>query len=467
MSSPCLSGGGRTYGFDLEIVKSSSTSSTRTSHTSSPSSTISESSNSPLAISTRKPRTTRKRPNQTYNEAAALLSSAYPNVFSSKHLTKSSKFTKPHDNSILLDQSPDLLLPLRVFDNSGFLLHQPIQEKPRFGNESKVANLRDKSSCQSSGEVDFHGNSMELCDGFDEEFDAESILDEEIEEGIDSIMGNLSVGNEMVDEVPNGISPSYGHDGGQTNSWYGNSMEYNFGGKSQFGHGMAMRRGVRALRQVDEGNWWHFPFVDMLQISPRLNTSSTTTTTTAAATRNANGSNSPDCNSIPKPKPKSKLKMKSNSSSEKKKKKLEKVEMPAVVEMKNEELEEENPIKENSIPQSNQRLILKLNYDNVLKAWSDRGSPFSEETMGSAEGTDVSARLAQIDLFSENGMREASVLRYKEKRRTRLFSKKIRYQVRKVNADQRPRMKGRFVRRPNPSTSSDEHEERKKKTFKL
>lgn len=39
------------------------------------------------------------------------------------------------------------------------------------------------------------------------------------------------------------------------------------------------------------------------------------------------------------------------------------------------------------------------------------------------------------------GPREASVLRYKEKRRTRLFSKKIRYQVRKVNADRRPRIK--------------------------
>lgn len=51
------------------------------------------------------------------------------------------------------------------------------------------------------------------------------------------------------------------------------------------------------------------------------------------------------------------------------------------------------------------------------------------------------ARLAQIDLFSESGVREASVMRYKEKRRTRLFSKKIRYQVRKVNADRRPRMK--------------------------
>ncbi|EEF42285.1 hypothetical protein RCOM_1709850 [Ricinus communis] len=43
--------------------------------------------------------------------------------------------------------------------------------------------------------------------------------------------------------------------------------------------------------------------------------------------------------------------------------------------------------------------------------------------------------------------REASVLRYKEKRQTRLFSKKIRYQVRKLNADKRPRLKGRFIKR--------------------
>lgn len=46
-----------------------------------------------------------------------------------------------------------------------------------------------------------------------------------------------------------------------------------------------------------------------------------------------------------------------------------------------------------------------------------------------------------------DGEREARVLRYKEKRRTRLFSKKIRYEVRKLNAEQRPRIKGRFVKR--------------------
>lgn len=45
-----------------------------------------------------------------------------------------------------------------------------------------------------------------------------------------------------------------------------------------------------------------------------------------------------------------------------------------------------------------------------------------------------------------DGGREARVLRYREKRRTRLFSKKIRYEVRKLNAEKRPRIKGRFVK---------------------
>jgi hypothetical protein len=48
------------------------------------------------------------------------------------------------------------------------------------------------------------------------------------------------------------------------------------------------------------------------------------------------------------------------------------------------------------------------------------------------------------DCYSGGGRREASLLRYKEKRRARLFSKKIRYEVRKLNAEQRPRMKVSF-----------------------
>lgn len=46
---------------------------------------------------------------------------------------------------------------------------------------------------------------------------------------------------------------------------------------------------------------------------------------------------------------------------------------------------------------------------------------------------------------SKMGQREASVLRYKEKRQSRLFAKRIRYEVRKLNAEKRPRMKVIFT----------------------
>ena len=39
------------------------------------------------------------------------------------------------------------------------------------------------------------------------------------------------------------------------------------------------------------------------------------------------------------------------------------------------------------------------------------------------------------------GDRKERVLRYREKRRNRLFSKKVRYEVRKINAERRPRIK--------------------------
>lgn len=220
----------------------------------------------------------------------------------------------------------------------------------------------------------------EFPSNYEIEFDAESILDEEIEAGVDSIMGNLS-----VDEFNTNASCYY--DGGK-------GMGFEFG----------VRSGVRALRpHVDDGDWWRFPTVDVVAISPKFKT-------------------------VP-------------VSTEKKKKKKKKIENLSTEPESNSQL----PEAEEKPPNSG--LLLKLNYDNIMSTWSDRGSPFSEECPGSE--FDVSARLAQIDLFSDNGVREASVLRYKEKRRTRLFSKKIRYQVRKVNADRRPRMKGRFVRRPN------------------
>ncbi|CAK7330441.1 unnamed protein product [Dovyalis caffra] len=91
-------------------------------------------------------------------------------------------------------------------------------------------------------------------------------------------------------------------------------------------------------------------------------------------------------------------------------------------------------------------LNLNLNYQEVLDAWSDRGPLLADDySLSMASNGNY---MGEVPVMEEDRTRrEASVLRYKEKRQTRLFSKKIRYQVRKLNADKRPRLKGRFVKR--------------------
>lgn len=125
-----------------------------------------------------------------------------------------------------------------------------------------------------------------------------------------------------------------------------------------------------------------------------------------------------------------------------------------------------------------QGLSLKLDYEEILTAWSDKGSLYIN-----GEGPQVVPELQQIcvddctapsmfievgsngsnwrvpemDIDQEDGdqrrnmdkssSRKERVMRYKEKRQSRLFAKRIRYEVRKLNAEKRPRIKGRFVKR--------------------
>nr|CAB3447834.1 unnamed protein product [Digitaria exilis] len=110
-------------------------------------------------------------------------------------------------------------------------------------------------------------------------------------------------------------------------------------------------------------------------------------------------------------------------------------------------------------------LDLRLDYESIIDSWGS--SPWTDGhrpnvqlddfwphphhhsgmwmagggRLGGGEG--LTPRLGMM-----GGGREARVSRYREKRRTRLFAKKIRYEVRKLNAEKRPRMKGRFVKRP-------------------
>ncbi|KAJ1280890.1 hypothetical protein BS78_04G266800 [Paspalum vaginatum] len=107
-------------------------------------------------------------------------------------------------------------------------------------------------------------------------------------------------------------------------------------------------------------------------------------------------------------------------------------------------------------------LDLRLNYEAVIESWGS--SPWTDGQRPHVDLDDFwpnahysgvwmpgGGRLGGEPVTPQLGMgagREARVTRYREKRRTRLFAKKIRYEVRKLNAEKRPRMKGRFVKRP-------------------
>ncbi|KAJ8769785.1 hypothetical protein K2173_007645 [Erythroxylum novogranatense] len=89
-------------------------------------------------------------------------------------------------------------------------------------------------------------------------------------------------------------------------------------------------------------------------------------------------------------------------------------------------------------------LNLNLNYQEVLDAWSDRGPLLAGDDCYRSVASNGCLMGEVAVMEEERRKREASVMRYKEKRQSRLFSKKIRYQVRKLNADKRPRLKSKI-----------------------
>jgi hypothetical protein len=80
----------------------------------------------------------------------------------------------------------------------------------------------------------------------------------------------------------------------------------------------------------------------------------------------------------------------------------------------------------------------------LVDGWGSVGNVWRVPEMGRSD--DIGNSIKVKEEFEGNDgwkmrHREASVLRYKEKRQNRLFSKRIRYEVRKLNAEKRPRMK--------------------------
>ncbi|KAL8191548.1 hypothetical protein R6Q57_028279 [Mikania cordata] len=315
----CLSS--RACGFNLEhMVKWPCSNSSRTSsNSSSPSSTLTELSNSPVPISDQKTRTPRKRPNQTYNEAAALLSMASPNIFKIKHLSKRTsnpfKFIKNQYN--FFNEPPELISPVPLIENSGFLLRQRIMNKPCSSTDLKFS-----SSCQIAGEIESITVSSEISDGCLDDFNTESILIEEIEQGIDSI---------MRDSQP--ISEKYES---SDNLAYDFKIEYDY----PMGLGFGVRNGVRALKKADHRNWWKFPMVDVVNTSPAVTE-----------------------------------KCEKYQVGNKKKKKVEELgKSESGFRHRNFNSGDMNLNSGNE-----QRIGLKLDYDGVLNGWADKGLPVPEE----------------------------------------------------------------------------------------
>ncbi|KAG2576406.1 uncharacterized protein LOC120677573 [Panicum virgatum] len=113
-------------------------------------------------------------------------------------------------------------------------------------------------------------------------------------------------------------------------------------------------------------------------------------------------------------------------------------------------------------------LLLKLDHEEILAAWADRGSLYigggadsdaapelgldavlvEVEPSEHAAGAPPSAACAWSarEMAPAGPERAEKVRRYKEKRRNRLFARRIRYEVRRVNAVKRPRFKGRFIK---------------------
>ncbi|KAK9926281.1 hypothetical protein M0R45_023522 [Rubus argutus] len=105
------------------------------------------------------------------------------------------------------------------------------------------------------------------------------------------------------------------------------------------------------------------------------------------------------------------------------------------------------------------KICLRLNYEAVITAWASQRSPWTTGVKPELNPDygwpdcmikfiicrDMGIVVQQDTVMGMRGNneqrpgREARVSRYREKRRTRLFSKKIRYEVRKLNAEKRPR----------------------------
>ncbi|WOK92643.1 zinc finger protein CO3-like [Canna indica] len=111
---------------------------------------------------------------------------------------------------------------------------------------------------------------------------------------------------------------------------------------------------------------------------------------------------------------------------------------------------------------------LQMEYDvsNGFNYCASLTSVVPDTSAADISNAHIRAPKGTIDLFSGHPLqlppqfnamdREARVLRYREKRKTRKFEKTIRYASRKAYAETRPRIKGRFAKKTDVDVEVDE-----------
>uniref|UniRef100_A0A0E0LF70 CCT domain-containing protein n=1 Tax=Oryza punctata TaxID=4537 RepID=A0A0E0LF70_ORYPU len=400
---------------------------------SSASSTLSEasksSSSSVASLSLKRARTPRKRPNQTYNEAAALLASMYPSVFP---VSKGCAETAPPrllGLATALADDPscsDLLPPFPVLGNgsAAYLLRDtPPTPTPRCpvpikscSSPAPVSSVfrefRDAAPSPGTPEADAtDDDDLGELDFEDEDgFDADSFLavDDGVAEGIDSIMGKLSMekNSAAASRADTVLSTAAIH------PYLRSLMVLGLG----FRQGR-LNTGQALKRHDDESDWWMCPAIPVKEIA------------------------APPAPSVAVPLPASDKKKKKS-----KKKSLKEIERENVIAVGQCKFGDEGTLGFDhgdagisALKDPKIGLGLNLNTEEVLKAWCNRGSVFagSDALESPRSSSDLHGKLADIDLFLDNNtsgvIREGSMLkmRHKQKQCTPLLSNKTRYQSRK------------------------------------
>ncbi|XP_062229717.1 protein CHLOROPLAST IMPORT APPARATUS 2-like isoform X2 [Phragmites australis] len=416
MASSCIPAGLR---LDLEMVKAAAAGAVppRPAH-SAASSTLSEASNasssamsSVASLSLKRPRTPRKRPNQTYNEAAALLASMYPSVFP---VAKGLETAPPRLlglASAVADNPAcsDLLPPFPVLSHAAFLLRdlpkpQPTPRSPvpakscpspaavssvfsEFRDPSPSSATSDAAVADEPGELDFD----------DDGFDADSILgvvEEVAAEGIDGIMGKLTMESNAVTVASiNSDLPS-----SRIHPYLRSLMVLGLG----FRHDQ--RNITQALKRHNfDPEWWMYPAIPVNDIAPA---------------------------------PPPSVAMPAVSEKKSKKKGVGREKDVAVGQCKKDVegiLDSANgDTGILALPESG--LGLRLNTGEVLKAWCGRGSVFANCNAPDSPWSSANelVKHADSDMFPENGasgvIREGNILKmqHKEKQCTPLLLNKSR-----------------------------------------